>query len=114
MKKVVFGAVKNGLSRRQFDKIVEFVEKEIFDGCGGRKIRAFHLIENGQFLGPGKLTKIPRSYVLSLKFNPAPITNIDRIANNIVSAVRPFPNYAYGLRTVESVKSRLLTEMGKK
>ena len=111
----IFGAVENGITRRQFDRILKFVQAEIFDGCGLRKIRAFHLIENGEFLGHGKIAKVPRSYTFSLKYpRHSPITNIDRIVENIVRAVKPFPNYAFGLRTPESLKNRLLAEIGNK
>jgi len=88
MAKKIFGSVENGLTRKQFDSIVDYVEKMIFDGCGGRKMRTMYLIETGKMFKKGRVSDLKiRSAVFSrTNKTHAPITNMDRIVTNILSA----------------------------
>lgn len=88
MAKKIFGSVENGLTRKQFDSIVDYVEKMIFDGCGGRKMRTMYLIETGKMFKKGRIHDVKiRSYTFHCKNTThAPITNMDRIVTNILSA----------------------------
>lgn len=87
MSKKIFGSVENGLTRKQFDSIVDYVEKMIFDGCGGRKMRTMYLIETGTMFKKGRITNVKiRSYTFANKNKThAPITNMERIVSNILS-----------------------------
>lgn len=95
MAKKIFGAVENGITRKQFDSIVDYVEKMIFDGCGGRKIRSLYLIETGKMFKKGRVNDLNfRTKYFSYKYkNLAPITNIDRIVYNIMNAIKDNNKY---------------------
>lgn len=82
-----FAAVENGLTRQQYDRIVAYVEKMIFDGCGGRKMRTMYLIETGKMFKKGNVkTAKMRSYYISTKYRGiSPISNMDRIIHNILN-----------------------------
>lgn len=84
-----FPSDENGLNRKQYESIVEYVEKMIFDGCGGRKIRTMYLIETGKMFRRGRVSDLKvRSYYISNKYKDvAPITNMDRIIYNIQKAI---------------------------
>jgi hypothetical protein len=87
--KTIYGTVENGLTLNQYSRIVDFVEKNIFDGCGGRKIRAIHLIETGTLFRRGNVSSIrSRSYIFMNRYRLPPITNIDMIVENITKATK--------------------------
>lgn len=90
-----FGAVENGLTRKQFDAVVSFVEKMIFDGCGGRKLRTMYLIETGKMFKKGRVSELYiRTNIFANKYKTvAPITNIDRIIANIQKSIKGSNKY---------------------
>lgn len=106
MSQQIFGAVENGLTKEQFGKIVKFVEKNVFDGCGRRKLRAFYLLETGKFLA-GNRTKTSHSYQFFRNYESSPITNIDRIIHNISSVTSMNHKYATWLRDKDILRQHL-------
>ena len=106
MSQQVFGAVENGLTKEQFGKIVKFVEKTVFDGCGRRKLRAFYLLETGKILVATR-AKASRSYYFYKNYDSSPITNIDRIIHNISAVTSLNHKYANWLRDKDILKQHL-------
>lgn len=106
MSKKTFAAVENGLNRKQYEMLVDFVEKMIFDGCGGRKLRAFYLLETGKFLA-GNRAKSSHSYQFFRNYESSPITNIERIIHNISSVTSANIKYATWLRDKDILRQHL-------
>ena len=107
----IYGAVSNGLTLSQYSRIVDFVEQNIFDGCGGRKIRSIYLMENGKMFRRGKVSQIQsrcRSYVCLTQKKIVPITNLDRIVANIVNVTSDNPIFADWIKNREELKTRIL------
>lgn len=110
--KTIYGAVENGLTLNQYSRIVDFVERNIFDGCGGRKIRSIHLIETGLLFRRGKVSSIySRSYIYLHRYRLPPITNLSRIVENITKVTKGNQIYAEWIQnpeTLETVLRRLI------
>lgn len=107
--KNVHGAVENGLTLNQYSRIVDFVEKNIFDGCGGRKIRSIHLIETGNLFRRGKVSSIySRSYNYMNRYHLPPITNLQRIIQNITKVTKGNNIYADWIQNPETLEVVLL------
>lgn len=103
--KNIYGAVENGLTLNQYSRIVDFVERNIFDGCGGRKIRSIHLIETGNLFRRGKVSSIrSRSYIYLNRYRLPPITNFQRIIENITKVTRGNDIYANWIQNPETLE----------
>lgn len=99
------------INNAQFHKIVEFTQSRVYDGAGRRKIRAYHTIEHGIFVGPTKAKELgaPRSYQFHLNHPEiCPITDLVRISENISKACSAYPEfYSDRLQTPELVLEEL-------
>jgi hypothetical protein len=114
MSKKIFGSVENGLNRKQFDSIVDYVEKMIFDGCGGRKMRTMYLIETGKMFKKGNVKTVKmRSYYISTKYRGiSPISNMDRIIHNILNVVSGNNKYPVWMQDENTLRIALNATAG--